>query len=102
MAIKLKADPSQLKSASSDMAGYARNLQQAYKALMSAVDQAYSAWDGEDATQFYNKAHELDDDFQQMIQLLQGASNDLSESAQKYSATQRSAVGNASKLAGNI
>ena len=102
MAIQLKADPAQLMNAASRMDGLADQYMTAYKKLYSTIDTAYGAWKGGDSDAFYQKAQELQDDFNRMYNLLKGAANDLRESSEKYSETQDSARSAAAGLAGSF
>ena len=103
MGIRLKADPAQLQQASSKMNDIAAQYQSSYKALTNAVQNLVSSgWTGTDAQQFSNKVMGFEDDFNNMYMLLMGASNDLKESAQKYSTTQDNAKSRAASLRDSI
>ena len=68
------------------------------KQMVSMADGLKSVWTGEAASAFHQKFHQLDDDIQRLIRMIQEHVKDLQEMAQAYNAAERQAKETVSAL----
>ena len=99
---KIVAKSADLRNASSKISDISANFQSAYKAIISESGALGSDWGGEDYNAFNSKVQALEDPFSRMKQLLDGCSQDLQKSAQKYEDTQSQITSKASSLSTSI
>ena len=99
---KIVARSSDLRSASSKISEIAGNYQAAYKAILAESKALGTDWGGEDYDRFNTQVQTLEGPFSRMKELLDGCSQDLMESAQKYEQTQSDVTSQASSLRTSI
>ncbi len=80
----IKVSPELLSSTAADLGGKAAQLQTLTGQMLELADGLTSAWQGEAATAYITKFHQLDDDMQKMYRMIQEHSADLTEMAAAY------------------
>ncbi|MBQ6376547.1 MAG: WXG100 family type VII secretion target [Lachnospiraceae bacterium] len=81
----IKVSPELLSNTATDLSGKATQLQTLTGQMLELADGLTSAWQGEAATAYITKFHQLDDDMQKMYRMIQEHSADLTEMAAAYS-----------------
>ncbi|MDE6916697.1 MAG: WXG100 family type VII secretion target [Lachnospiraceae bacterium] len=76
-----------------------RNLTQQ---MIQTVDSLKSAWEGEAATAYSNKFHQLEDDMDRMHSMINEHVTDLKEMAQQYQAAEQANAELGNTLAGDV
>ena len=67
----IKVSPELLSSTAADLGGKAAQLQTLTGQMLELADGLTSAWQGEAATAYITKFHQLDDDMQKMYRMIQ-------------------------------
>jgi WXG100 family type VII secretion target len=98
----IKVDPQKLISTSEEFGSTGSQVKSITDNMISIVDSLKSAWEGEAATAYNTKFHELDDDMQRMYSMIQEHVNDLNEMAQQYITAENANIETGSSLSGDI
>lgn len=98
----IKVTPEKLISTAEEFNSTNSQIQNLTQQMISTVDALKSVWEGDAATAYSNKFHQLEDDMNRMHSMINEHVTDLKSMAQNYqSAEQANAeVGNA--LAGDV
>lgn len=98
----IKVKPEQLINTAEEFNSINSNVQQLTQQMMQTVDSLKSAWEGEAATAYSNRFHELDDDMQKMHRMINEHVTDLKEMAQQYQKAEQTNAELGSALAGDV
>lgn len=98
----IKVTPEKLISTAEEFNTANSQVQNLTQQMISTVDALKSAWEGEAATAYNTKFHQLEDDMNRMHSMINEHVTDLKDMAQKYQAAEQAnaEVGNA--LAGDV
>ncbi len=95
----IRVQPSELSSASKNIANYRNNFIDAYEDLVNKVKElTNSTWGGTDADAFAQKINLFKSDFQKMDVILQDYSSMLERAAEAYRQAQTNVTNNAGTL----
>lgn len=98
----LKVTPEKLISTSQEFqqsGGRIRNLTQE---MVSMVDSLKAVWEGEAATAYSTKFHQLDDDMEKMHRMIDEHVRDLEEMARQYQTAEAINTESGNALAGDV
>ena len=98
----LKVTPEQLISTSEEFNAAGGQIRTLTSNMTSLVDGLKGAWEGEAATAFNTKFHQLDDDMQKMYRMIDEHVKDLQEMARQYIDAENAAQDMANSLAGDV
>ena len=70
--------------------------------MVSIIDSLKSVWEGEAATTYNTKFHQLQDDMDKMYRMIQEHVKDLNEMAQQYISAENSNIDTGNALADNV
>lgn len=98
----LKVDPQKLISTSEEFNATGGQIRGLTEQMLSIVDALQSVWEGDAATTYHAKFHELDDDMQKMHRMIEEHVKDLAEMAQQYITAENANVDLGSSLAGDV
>ena len=98
----LKVTPEQLISTSDEFNSCGAQIRTLTSNMTSLVDGLKGAWEGEAATAFNTKFHQLDDDMQKMYRMIDEHVKDLQAMAQEYMKAETAAQDMANSLAGDV
>lgn len=98
----LKVTPERLISTADEFqttGGQVRNLTQE---MISMVDSLKSSWEGEAATAYSTKFHQLEDDMEKMHRMIEEHVKDLKEMAKQYQVAESANIETSGGLAGDV
>lgn len=88
----LKVTPEKLIAASGEFNTCSTVVSALTRQMVSMVDGLQSVWSGQAATAYRQKFHQLDDDIQRMIRMIQEHVKDLQDMARAYQTAEREAT----------
>lgn len=98
----LKVTPEKLMSTADEFqttGGQVRNLTQE---MISIIDGLRSSWEGDAATAYNTKFHQLDDDMERMHRMIEEHVKDLNEMARQYQTAESANVDTSNTLRGDV
>lgn len=98
----IKVDPQKLISTADEFNTTGGQVRSLTEQMMSIIDSMKSMWEGEAATTYNTKFHQLDDDMQKMHRMIEEHVKDLNEMAQQYIAAENANIETGSSLAGDV
>ena len=98
----LKVDPAKLISTAEEFNGTGGQLRSLTDEMITIVDSLNSVWEGEAATAYNQKFHQLDDDIERIHKMIQEHVKDLQEMAQEFIKANNANIDTANSLAGDI
>lgn len=98
----IKVDPQKLISTSEEFGTTGGQVKTITDNMMSIIDSLKSIWEGDAATAYNTKFHQLDDDMQRMYSMIQEHVKDLNEMAQQYITAENANIDTGNSLAGDV
>ncbi len=98
----IKVDPQKLISTAEEFNGTGNQVKSLLDNMVSIIDSLQSVWEGEAATTYNTKFHQLQDDMDKMYRMIQEHVKDLNEMAQQYITAENVNVETGSSLAGDV
>ena len=98
----LKVDPAKLISAAEEFNGTGGQVRSLTDQMITIVDSLKTVWEGEAATAYNQKFHQLDDDIERIHKMIQEHVKDLQEMAQQYITAENANMDTGNSLAGDI
>ena len=98
----IKVDPQQLISTADEFNGTGGQVKGLTDQMVSIIDSLKSVWEGEAATTYNTKFHQLQDDMDKMYRMIQEHVKDLNEMAQQYISAENSNIDTGNALAGDV
>ena len=98
----IKVDPQKLISTADEFNGTGGQVKSLTDNMVSIIDSLKAAWEGEAATTYNTKFHQLQDDMDKMYRMIQEHVKDLNEMAQQYMTAENANIDTGSSLAGDV
>ncbi len=98
----IKVDPQKLISTADEFNGTGNQVKSLTDNMVSIIDSLRSVWEGEAATTYNTKFHQLQDDMDKMYRMIQEHVKDLNEMAQQYITAENANIEIGSSLAGDV
>jgi len=98
----IKVDPQKLISTAEEFSGTGNQVKTLTDNMISIIDSLKSVWEGEAATTYNTKFHQLQDDMEKMNRMIQEHVKDLNEMAQKYITAENTNIDTGNSLAGDV
>lgn len=98
----LKVDPQKLITTASDFSTTGGEVRNLTSEMISIVNSLSSVWEGEAATTYNTKFHELDDDMERMHRMIQEHVKDLNDMATQYITAENANIDTGIGLAGDV
>lgn len=98
----LKVTPEQLISTAGEFSGKGSTISNLTTEMVNLANGLSGVWEGEAASAYIAKFHELEDDIQRMIRMVQEHATDLEEMARVYMEAENRNVESAASLSGDV
>lgn len=98
----LKVTPEKLISTADEFNQTGTQVRNLTQAMIELVDSMKATWEGDAATAYHTKFHQLEDDMEKMHSMIQEHVKDLQEMAQRYQEAESANAEAGSNLAGDI
>ncbi len=98
----IKVTPEKLISTAEEFNAANSQLRNLTQQMIQTVDSLKSAWEGEAATAYNTKFHQLDDDMQRMHSMINEHVTDLKEMARQYQTAEQANAEIGNTLAGDV
>lgn len=98
----IKVDPQKLISTAEEFSGTGNQVKTLTDNMISIIDSLKSVWEGEAATTYNTKFHQLQDDMDKMNRMIQEHVKDLNEMAQQYINAENTNIDTGNSLAGDV
>lgn len=98
----IKVTPEKLISTAEEFNTANAQVQNLTQQMLATVDSLKSAWEGEAATAYSTKFHQLEDDMNRMHSMINEHVTDLKEMAQQYQAAEQANTEVGNSLAGDV
>ncbi|GFI19440.1 protein YukE [Lachnospiraceae bacterium] len=98
----LKVTPEKLISTAQEFQQSGSRIRNLTQEMVNMVDSLKSAWEGEAATAYGTKFHQLDDDMEKMHRMIEEHVKDLNEMARQYQLAETTNMESANALAGDV
>jgi len=98
----LKVTPEKLISTSDEFNTTGGQIRTLTQNMVSMVDSLKASWEGEAATAYSQKFHQLEDDMEKMHRMINEHVKDLQEMARQYQMAENDNVQTGSSLAGDV
>lgn len=98
----LKVTPEKLISTSGEFQQSGSRIRNLTREMINIVDSLRSVWEGEAASAYNTKFHQLDDDMERMHRMIEEHVKDLSEMARQYQLAETSNIEFGNALAGDV
>lgn len=98
----IKVDPQKLISTAEEFSGTGNQVKTLTDNMVSIIDSLKSVWEGEAATTYNTKFHQLQDDMDKMNRMIQEHVKDLNEMAQQYITAENTNIDTGNSLAGDV
>lgn len=98
----IKVDPQKLISTAEEFSGTGNQVKTLTDNMISIIDSLKSVWEGEAATTYNTKFHQLQDDMDKMNRMIQEHVKDLNEMAQQYIIAENTNIDTGNSLAGDV
>lgn len=98
----IKVDPQKLISTSEEFGGTGNQIKTLTDNMISIIDSTKSVWEGDAATTYNTKFHQLQDDMDKMHRMIQEHVRDLIDMAQQYIDAENINIDTGNSLAGDV
>lgn len=98
----IKVDPQKLISTAEEFNGTGSQVKTLTDNMVSIIDSLKSVWEGEAATTYNTKFHQLQDDMDKMYRMIQEHVKDLNEMAQNFIQAENANIDTGNSLAGDV
>lgn len=98
----LKVTPEKLISTSGEFQQSGNRIRNLTREMINIVDSLRSVWEGEAASAYNTKFHQLDDDMERMHRMIEEHVKDLTEMARQYQLAETSNIEFGNALAGDV
>lgn len=98
----LKVTPEKLISTADQFEKTGNQVRNLTQEMISLIDSMKSSWEGEAATAYNTKFHQLEDDMERIHGMITEHVNDLQEMAQRYQTAEATNVDAGNALAGDV
>lgn len=98
----IKVDPQKLISTSEEFRGTGSQVKSLTDNMITIIDSLKSVWEGEAATTYNTKFHQLQDDMDKMYRMIEEHVKDLNEMAQQYITAENANIDTGNSLAGDV
>lgn len=98
----IKVDPQKLISTSEEFSTTGNQVKTLTDNMITIIDSLKSVWEGEAATTYNTKFHQLQDDMDKMHRMIQEHVKDLIEMAQQYITAENTNIDTGNSLAGDV
>lgn len=98
----IKVDPQQLISTADEFNATGGQVKSLTDNMVSIVDSLKAAWEGEAATAYNTKFHQLQDDMDKMYRMINEHVKDLNEMAKQYMTAENANIDMGSSLQGDV
>ncbi len=98
----LKVTPEKLISTSGEFQQSGSRIRNLTREMINIVDSLRSVWEGEAASAYNTKFHQLDDDMERMHRMIEEHVKDLTEMARQYQLAETSNIEFGNALAGDV
>ena len=98
----LKVTPEKLISTSGEFQQSGSRIRNLTREMINIVDSLRSVWEGEAASAYNTKFHQLDDDMEKMHRMIEEHVKDLAEMARQYQLAETSNIEFGNALAGDV
>lgn len=98
----LRVDPQKLISTADEFRTTGGQVRSMTDRMLSIVDSLKSVWEGDAATTYNTKFHQLEDDMNRMYRMIDEHVKDLNEMAQRYMEAENSNNEAGNSLAGDV
>lgn len=98
----IKVDPQKLISTADEFNGTGGQVKGLTDQMVSIIDSLRSVWEGDAATTYNTKFHQLQDDMDRMYRMIQEHVKDLNEMAQQYITAENANVETGNSLDGDV
>lgn len=97
----LKVTPEKLISTADEFQTTGGQVRSLTQEMISIIDGLKSIWEGEAATAYNTKFHQLDDDMEKMHRMIEEHVKDLNEMARQYQTAETANMDTSNSLSGN-
>ena len=98
----LKVTPEKLISTADEFQTTGSQVRNLTQEMISMVDSLKSSWEGEAATAYSTKFHQLEDDMEKMHRMIDEHVKDLNEMARQYQTAESANIDTSSSLTGDV
>ena len=98
----LKVTPEKLISTAEEFGSTGSQVRNLTQEMISMVDSLKNSWEGEAATAYSSKFHQLEDDMEKMHRMIDEHVKDLNEMAKNYQLAETGNVEAGNALAGDV
>ncbi len=98
----LKVDPQKLISTADEFNTTGGQVRTLTEQMITIVDSLKATWEGEAATAYSTKFHQLEDDMEKMHRMIDEHVKDLNEMAQQYITAENTNMDTGNSLAGDV
>lgn len=98
----IKVDPQKLISTADEFNSTGSQVKSLTDNMISIIDSLKAAWEGEAATTYNTKFHQLQDDMNKMYSMISEHVKDLNEMAQQYITAENTNIETGNSLAGDV
>lgn len=98
----LRVDPQKLISTADEFGAAGGQVRSLTDRMLSIVDSLKSIWEGDAATTYNTKFHQLEDDMNRMYRMIDEHVKDLNEMAQRYIEAENINTETGNALAGDV
>lgn len=98
----IKVDPQQLLNTSGEFKATGGQIKSLTDNMISIIDSTKSVWEGDAATTYNTKFHQLQNDMEKMFRMIDEHVTDLNEMAQQYIDAEVDNVDTGSSLQGDV
>lgn len=98
----IKVTPEKLTSTADEFNSTNSQIKNLTQQMLTTVDSLKSSWEGEAATAYNTKFHQLEDDMDKMHRMINEHVNDLKEMANQYKTAEQTNIDLGSQLAGDV
>ena len=98
----INVTPEKLSNTADEFNSVNSQIRQLTQRMVQTVDSLKNAWEGEAATKYTNKFHQLDNDIELLHNMINEHVTDLKEMASQYKAAEQANVTIGDTLAGDV
>lgn len=98
----LKVTPEKLISTSEQFSATGTQVRNITQEMITLIDSMKSTWEGDAATAYSTKFHQLEDDMEKMHRMIEEHVKDLQEMAQQYQLAETANTEAGNSLAGDV
>lgn len=98
----LKVTPEELIRTSGEFGNTGKQVRSLTQEMIDIIDGLKSVWEGEAATAYSTKFHQLDDDMEKMHRMIDEHVKDLEEMARQYQTAETANMDTSNSLAGDV